>query len=119
MAAELAASPRVALRLRAARPPCYGHWPTPNGLCAETTMAERWWEVYEHPGGTQLTCTQADNVSELRAKGLLGREAKRLHRFAAATHELAMTKFHELMGWEPYKPIGSPAPCPNGCGATY
>lgn len=38
-------------------------------------------------------------------RALLSPSAKLLHTFEADGWEEAMTKYHELMQWEPYKPL--------------
>lgn len=49
----------------------------------------------------------------------LPEKATLLYRVEADTYEDAMRLHHERMGWEPYKPMGSPAECPRGCGSTF
>lgn len=39
--------------------------------------------------------------------------------FEASTFEEASTKHHQLMGWEPYRPMGEAADCPRECGSIY
>ena len=40
-----------------------------------------------------------------RARGLLHPDAKLLRTFEAESHLEAMALHHQLMGWEPYKPV--------------
>lgn len=68
---------------------------------------------------TQITCGTATDIEENRRKGLLGEEFALLYEIEAATYEEAMAVHHIRMGWEPYKPVGTPEECPNGCGAIY
>jgi hypothetical protein len=56
---------------------------------------------------------------ELVIQGLLSESAILLHEIVAATGEEAMSLHYEKMGFGAYKPIGTPSPCPNNCGATY
>jgi len=55
-------------------------------------------------------------IAEHRSKGLLGESAERLYSFEAHSWEEAMAIHHLRMGFEPYKPQGSPTPCVH-CGA--
>ncbi len=43
----------------------------------------------------------------------------RLFSIEADTYEEAMAVYYVRMGFEPYRPEGEPAECPNKCGAHY
>ena len=60
-----------------------------------------------------------ESIKWQQENNLLGRNAKFLHVVEADTHEEAMAVHHIKMGWEPYKPMGEAALCPNGCGSYY
>jgi hypothetical protein len=71
--------------------------------------------------GSEQCVTLGDlgNLGWQRSNGLLKACVKLLHRFEADTPEEAQAVHHIKMGWEPYRPTGEPALCPNGCGAFY
>ena len=66
-----------------------------------------------------VTFTLAENIPDLRQRGLLEPDAKFLHRIDADTFEEALAVHHLRIGREPYRPMGKPAQCPNGCGAYF
>jgi len=68
---------------------------------------------------TSITFSDLENLETQRTKGLLGENAKLLHRIEADTPEEAMAVHHIKLGFSPFIPIGQPASCPNGCGAIY
>jgi len=65
-----------------------------------------------------VTLGDLENVQWQRSKGLL-KATRMLHRIEADTPEEAHAVHNIKMGWEPYVPIGKPAPCPRGCGGFY
>jgi hypothetical protein len=77
---------------------------------------EAWGQNDESPS---VVFGESNAIDEDRKSGVLTSAARLLHRFEAKTWEEAMTIHHELMGWEPYKPIGELAFCPHDCGATF
>jgi hypothetical protein len=66
-----------------------------------------------------VTFTLAQSIPDLRQRGLLEADAKFLHRIEADTFEEALAVHHLRIGREPYRPMGKPAQCPNGCGAYF
>ena len=66
-----------------------------------------------------ITFAPIHRIGPLKADGTIAANAVLLHELVAATGEDAMAQHHEKMGWEPYKPQGNPAPCPNDCGGNY
>ena len=81
-------------------------------------MTERLYETWEDPEEHVVTCGTSEQISDMRARGLLSRRAEQLFTFHAATHEEAMSIRNLRMGWEPYQPEGAPAPCPS-CEAWF
>ena len=76
------------------------------------------YEAWGDPDDNSTTLATAEEVASQRRKNLLGSAARLLYRFEAATAE-EVSAIHALrMGWQPYHPMGPPAPCPQ-CGATY
>ena len=65
-----------------------------------------------------VTFTLAENIPDLRRRGLLESDAKFLHRIEADTFEEALAVHYLRTGREPFQP-GKPAQCPNGCGAYF
>lgn len=60
-------------------------------------------EVWEGEGST--TCASRFSIRKMFESGAMDRhEHKLIRKFKAKTWLEAMTKHHELMGWEPYKP---------------
>jgi len=76
------------------------------------------YEAWEDPDDNSILLATPDEVADHRAKTLLGPNAELLYRFEAATWEEAKAIHALRMGWEPYRPMGTPAACPR-CGATY
>lgn len=60
-------------------------------------------EAWDDDG--DITFAPQESIKEQKQKGLLSTDAKKLHEIEASSHEDAMTKHHEKMGWEPYKPM--------------
>ncbi|PRY56282.1 hypothetical protein B0H98_1332 [Vreelandella songnenensis] len=60
-------------------------------------------EVWEDEEGTTLST--ANNIVDLKNKGLLSKNAKLLYKIEASDYEEAMIKHHNKMGWEKYKPM--------------
>ena len=75
------------------------------------------WQAFETDGC--VTLTTRDGAVQLKRTGQLEKDARLLYEFAAATGEEASTIHYERQGWEPYKPIGESALCPNKCGSYY
>lgn len=75
------------------------------------------WQAWGSDEG--ITFAPASRIEALRADGMISSKDSMLHELVASTGEDAMTQHHEKMGWEPYRPQGNPAPCPNGCGGHY
>lgn len=65
------------------------------------------------------TLSTAAGIRWQKEKGLIGKGAELLHKFSAASPEEANAIYHLRMGWEPYRPVGDPALCPNNCGSYY
>ena len=76
------------------------------------------YEAWEDPEDNSILLATPDDVADYRATKLLGPNAELRYRFEAATWEEANAIHALRMGWEPYRPIGAPAPCPE-CGATH
>ena len=62
------------------------------------------YEVWQVKDGTQVTVSTLEGIEDQRKKGLMPGKWRRLHRFEAENWTAAMTKYHELMGFEPYRP---------------
>jgi hypothetical protein len=77
--------------------------------------ARQTFEAWQDPEGDTTFATSA-SISELRTKRLLSDSAVLLYSVEASSWEEAMAVHHLRMGYEPYKPLGKPAPCSN-CGA--
>jgi hypothetical protein len=76
------------------------------------------YQAWQDPSDNSITLLPAASVERMRQQGLLTPEAHLLYELEAATGEEANAIHSLRMGWEPYRPIGEPAPCPR-CGATY
>jgi hypothetical protein len=76
------------------------------------------YEAWQDPADNSVLLATPDEVAIHRGKNLLGPAAELLYRFDAATPEEAQAIHALRMGWEPYRPLGRPVPCPK-CGATY
>lgn len=61
------------------------------------------YEVWEDTEA--ITCAPVEKIREEKATGLIAPDAKLLHTIEASTWNEAMIQYHELMGWEPYKPM--------------
>ncbi len=77
----------------------------------------RTWQAFGSDGC--VTLTTKDQAIQWKVTGQLAEDARLLYEFDAATGEEASTIHHERQGWEPYRPIGEPALCPNRCGSYY
>ena len=75
------------------------------------------YEVWEDDG--EITLSTRENIGSLKEKKLLGIKAKKIHSFSASTPEEASAIYNLRMGFEPYKPMGEPKLCPNGCGSYF
>lgn len=73
------------------------------------------YEAWEDDDGAMVAT--AATCADHRARGPLVASARLLFAFEAATDEEAMAIFNLRMGWQPYRSIGEPGPCP-ACGAT-
>ena len=78
----------------------------------------RTWEAWEDPADKSITLLGSGEGKIQQANGLLSTEATLLYRFQAQTFEEASAIHALRMGWDPYRPIGEPTPCPR-CGAIY
>jgi hypothetical protein len=76
----------------------------------------RVYEVWHDPEAQSITLLDRQSVAEQRANGLLAPVAVLLYQVEAATPEEASAIHSLRMGWEPYRPVGAAAPCPQ-CGA--
>jgi hypothetical protein len=76
------------------------------------------YEAWRDPADGSISLATPEQVAAERARGLLSAAAELLYRFDAATWEEAKAIHALRMGWEPYRPLGPPAPCPR-CGAAY
>jgi hypothetical protein len=65
------------------------------------------------------TLALAENIEDLRSRGLVPADARLRYRIEAATFEEAMAIDHLRKGYNPYQPAGKPALCPNGCGCYF
>lgn len=74
------------------------------------------YKAFEQGDGPLLTTEE--NAEHLRKSGLILPEDKILYEFDAHTPEEACAIHHLRQGFEPYKPVGEPKPCPR-CGSTY
>jgi hypothetical protein len=75
-------------------------------------------EAWRDPEGESITLAPPEEITRHRARGILSDEAALLYRFEAATREEAHAIHALRMGWEPYRPVGGHASCPQ-CGANY
>lgn len=66
-----------------------------------------------------ITFATIEGIQWQKEHALLGKNLRLLHIVEADTPEEAMAVHHIKMGWEPYKPMGEAALCPNGCGSYY
>jgi hypothetical protein len=66
-----------------------------------------------------ITLALPDQVRDMREKGLIEKDAKLIHIIEVATAEEASAIYNLRMGYDPYRPMGSPALCPKGCGSYY
>ena len=82
---------------------------------SHTNELRKRYEVWSADEGTQLSCVLEGTVEP----HIFGDDAKILFSLEASTHEEAMSIYHLRMGFEPYKPLGESAKCPNECGASY
>lgn len=76
------------------------------------------WQAWDDGDGGTLFAPR-ERCVELAFQGLLPATARLLYEISACTGEEAMTLHYIQMGFESYKPVGDPAPCPNQCGAMY
>jgi len=63
------------------------------------------YELWVAGDGTEATFAPPENIKIIRKHAGLGKNAKLKWTVEADTWEEAMTKYHEHMGWEPYKPF--------------
>jgi hypothetical protein len=76
------------------------------------------YEAWFDPENVSYTLAPVLEIERQRSTGLLSAAAEFLYRFDAATHEEAMAIHHLRLGYEPYRPVGEPRPCPD-CQAWY
>lgn len=68
--------------------------------CMET------YEAWRSPDGTEIAFSTLENLARMRAAGIgPSPDWELLHTVEAPDWNSAMTKHHELMGFEPYKPM--------------
>jgi hypothetical protein len=72
------------------------------------------WADYDN-----LAFADANNIKEQKQRGLISKSATLLHVIEADTWEEACAVHHIKSGFEPYKPEGKSAKCPNNCGSIY
>lgn len=65
-----------------------------------------------------LTLATTEGILSQRGARLLGPKSRLLYRFEAASWEEANAIHHLRQGWEPYKPMGEAAQCPD-CDANF
>ena len=66
-----------------------------------------------------VTLASVENIADLRARGILGADARFLYRIEAGTFEEAMSVYSLRLGYGPYKPAGKPQLCPKDCGLYF
>ncbi|GHA76763.1 hypothetical protein GCM10007067_12540 [Lysobacter bugurensis] len=79
---------------------------------------KRVFEAWQDPEG-DVTFASASAIAEQRSKKLLAASAALLYTVEANTWEEAMAVHHLRMGYEPYRPHGEPAPCPDCHALVY
>jgi len=77
----------------------------------------RRFEAWKDENG--ITLSDEAGIDEIRKKGLFFGEPQLLHVIFADTPEEASAVHHVKMGWDAYRPPGSPKLCPNRCGSYY
>ena len=77
------------------------------------------YEAWDSEEDGVIAFAPADAMAREKDRGQLGKNAKLLYTFEAATFEEALAVHHIRMGWEPFKPMGDSEKCPNKCGALY
>ncbi|OGU19425.1 MAG: hypothetical protein A2X85_11345 [Geobacteraceae bacterium GWF2_54_21] len=77
------------------------------------------YEAWNDPDNDSVTFGTVESVADQKNMRIISSSAFFLHRLETDTWEEAMTKHHEMMGFEPYKPMGNREKCPNGCGGEY
>ena len=77
---------------------------------------EAWGEEEGDPGSTFAS---AENIQDMRTRGILSKDAKVVYRIEADTWEEAMAAHYIKQGRSPYVPEGEPSKCPNGCGGWF
>lgn len=75
------------------------------------------YEVWEDT--ESVTLATKDAIQYQLKNGLIEEGARKIHSFAACTHEEASAIYHLRMGFEPYTPNGEPQLCPNSCGSYF
>ncbi|WP_028886195.1 hypothetical protein [Teredinibacter turnerae] len=75
------------------------------------------YEAWEDEGG--IIFSDVQQIQNLKDQNLFDGEMKLLHVVYADTPEEAMAVHHIKMGWEPFRPNGEAALCPNGCGSQF
>jgi len=66
------------------------------------------YESWRDPDHYGLTFAPAFNIIKMKRQGLLDPQATLVYSCEADSWIEAMTKYHEAMGWEPYKPMEDP-----------
>ena len=87
---------------------------------AKNEEIRRKYQVWSSPDKTEFTFSAADqmNVQKDKENGLMDKDAYLLHEIEASTYEEAMSIYYLRVGFEPYKPNGSPELCPR-CRGSY
>lgn len=68
-------------------------------------MFELWEDGEDAIAGRGYTFSTPTNIQDMIKRGILKPGVKKLWEVEADTWEEACTKYHEYMGWEPYKPM--------------
>jgi hypothetical protein len=66
-----------------------------------TKLISMKYQVWQSEDGTQTTSVKSDDVHGSIEKGLMGQHPKKLCEFDVVTHEKAMSKYREFMGYDP------------------
>jgi hypothetical protein len=78
----------------------------------------RTYQAWEDPEDGSITLAPSEVIADERQRGLLSARASCLYELVAETHEEAAAVHALRMGWEPFRPVGEPAPCPR-CAAIF
>ncbi|WP_148314563.1 hypothetical protein [Sorangium cellulosum] len=76
------------------------------------------WTVWSNPERSEVALVRGEDPPRFADGTPMPDVEILLWKIEAATYEEAAAVHHLRMGWEPYRPVGDPEPCPR-CSAMF